>query len=76
MPPKKRDGVSGYYVELPDDLLEEWRAFVDSFPLGTQAQHTAMAFRRHMDHPPTPKVTALPAVDMTGPAKPKRKGRK
>lgn len=77
MPPKKRPGVTGFYVELPDDLLAEFEAFVDGFPIGTKAQHVRLAMRRHIDHPPTAKVSPLPPVIIEGPAKtPKRKGKK
>lgn len=75
MPPSKRPGVTGVYVELPDELMAEFEKFVDGFPVGTKAQHIRLALRRHMDHPPEAKVVPLPPVTMEGPAKPKKKPR-
>lgn len=76
MPPKKRPGMTGFYVELPDALLAEFERFVDGFPVGTKAQHARLALRRHMDSPPEAKIAPLPAATIEGQAKPKkRKGK-
>ena len=74
-----RPGRTMTFFELPDELAREFEAFVDSFPVGTKAQHVRLALRRHMDHPPEAKVGPLPPTTMEGPAKvkkPKGKGRR
>lgn len=50
----------GFFVELPEDLIEEWRAFCDSFPIGNTTQHIAWAMRRHMKSPPEIMEQDLP----------------
>lgn len=72
MPPKKRPGMTGFYVELPDELLAEFERFVESFPLGSKAQHVRLALRRHMDNPPKAVITPHGETPMEGPAKPKK----
>ena len=67
MPEAKRPGKKGIYVELPEDLDAEFRAFVDRVPLGTISQHVAMALRRHMANPPTVAVPDLPGVKVDAP---------
>jgi hypothetical protein len=75
MPTEKRPGKKGVYVELPEDLDAEFRAFVESFPVGGIAQHVQWAIRRHMDTPPT-IAAASPVKPMSVPAEPPAKPKK
>lgn len=60
MPAKKRPGVTGVYVELPDSDVAALDALVAKLPLGGKADHIRLAVRRHLAHPPTVSVPELP----------------
>jgi hypothetical protein len=76
MPSVDRPGKRGMYVELPEDLDAEFRAFVEKYPLGTISQHVVLAIRRHMASPPAVEVAKLPAVKVQAPPPgTKRRGR-
>lgn len=62
MPPKKRPGMTGVYVELPDDLLAKLTGLVDDLPIGSKADHIRLAIQRHCDNPPTVECPELPPV--------------
>jgi hypothetical protein len=47
MPSGARPGRKGLYVDCPEDLLAELKAFADSFPIGGIGQHVVWALRRH-----------------------------
>ena len=66
---KKRDGWTGIFVELPNELVAELDEFVSRYPLGGKADHIRLALRRHMDTPPTVAVPALPPVEASPPPK-------
>lgn len=78
MPEKKRSKRTGFYVELPDELLEEYRRFCDRYPIGNVTQHTIWAIRRHMASPPIvcaeplPKDAGMPPVAAKRGAPPKK----
>lgn len=63
MPKEKREGVTGVYVEYPDELLAALDELVARLPLGNRADHMRLALARHLDSPPTVAVPALPAVE-------------
>jgi hypothetical protein len=62
MPTKKRPGLTGVYVEIPDEVVAELEALCERLPLGGKADHIRLAVRRHLDNPPTVTVPPLPAV--------------
>jgi hypothetical protein len=62
MPTKKRPGLTGVYVEIPDEMVAELEKLCARLPLGNKADHIRLALRRHLDHPPTVAVSDLPAV--------------
>lgn len=72
MPPKKRPGVTGVYVEIPDALLARLEALVGSLPIGGKADHIRLAIQRHCDHPPTVEMPELPPSNVPA----KKKGKK
>jgi hypothetical protein len=74
MPPKKRPGMTGVYVELPDELLARLERLVGSVPIGGKADHIRLAIRRHCDYPPTVEYPDLPPVMVPTKAKPRRGG--
>lgn len=70
---KKPPGKTGIYFDLPADVVERFRAFVDGFGMGSLADHAAMAMVRHMQHPPTLDKPELPDEKSPADWKPPRK---
>ena len=73
MPSEKRKGWVGRYIELPDGLDRELKAFVESHG-GRWAEHVRMAIRRHLAYPPPEAPPLAPLPD--SPGKAARKPRK
>ena len=71
MPPKKRLGMTGVYVELPDELLARLESLCESIPIGGKADHIRLAIDRHIRNPPILQVPELPPE--TVPLKPGKK---
>jgi len=65
-------GRTGLFAELPDDLVEEFRRWVESFPIGTITQHIEWAIRRHMATPPTVTEKPLAKTGVPPPDAPRR----
>lgn len=66
MPTKKRPGLTGVYVELPDEMVAELEALVKKLPIGSKADHIRLAVRRHIDNPPAVIVPSLPPTAIEG----------
>lgn len=73
MPVKKRPGMTGVYVELADEKIAALEKLVDSLPLGSKADHIRLAIDRHLAHPPTVEVVALPVEAVKPPDPPPAK---
>jgi hypothetical protein len=69
---KKKISRKGFFVELPEDLLEKWRAFCESYPVGNTTQHVIWAMKRHMEVPPKVTAEQLPEEAGEVPPAPKR----
>jgi len=76
MPTKKRPGMTGVYVEIPDEMNAELEAIAGSLPLGGKADHVRMAIRRHLDNPPRVESTPLPPVPSDPPKPAPKKPKK
>lgn len=81
MPSARRPGKKTLYVELPEDLHEEFERFCEARG-EDRTQHVAWALRRHMEFPPPPPVVhplpPVPAVVIESPPVPpvpKKRGR-
>jgi len=72
MPSQIRPGKKALYVELPDELDAELRAYCDRFGLKL-ADEVRLAIRRHLANPPLRDVPPLPPVTVPSLAK---KGKK
>jgi hypothetical protein len=69
MPSKKRPGVVGVYVELPEEQDRRLRELAARLGLGGITDHIRMAIDRHLAHPPTLTVPPLPPVRIDSAAK-------
>lgn len=56
----EKGGRKGFFVELPEEMLAEWRDFCDRYPQISLTQQVQWAMRRHMDSPPEVRAPALP----------------
>ena len=65
MPAVKRPGKVGLYVELPEALNEELRAYCERTGSGV-AEQVRLAIRRHLTYPPAPEPP--PVLPDCGPA--------
>jgi hypothetical protein len=74
MPSGARPGRKGLYVDCPEDLLAELKAFADSFPIGGIGQHVVWALRRHLADPPVLAAPPLTAA-VPPPPPPRPRGR-
>ena len=76
MPAKKRPGVTGVYVEIPDEMVAELDELAEKMPLGNKADHIRLAVKRHLANPPTVTVPDLPPVILPPAEMPKRARKK
>ena len=71
VPTQPTKGTRQFNVELPSDLVDEFRRFAEGRGESV-SQHTARALRRHMDSPP-PLPPSDPPLPPTGPVPPVEK---
>jgi hypothetical protein len=67
MPSKKRPGVVGVYVELPEEQDRRLRALAERLGLGGITDHIRMAIDRHLANPPALAVPPLSPVTVHQP---------
>jgi hypothetical protein len=72
MPSQARPGKKALYVELPDEIDAELRAYCDRHGLKL-ADEVRLAIRRHLANPPPKGVPPLPPLIVPAPTKRKTK---
>lgn len=64
----QRPGVTGVYVELPDEQVAALDALIERLPLGGRADHIRLALARHLAAPPSVHVPEVPVANVPQPA--------
>ena len=75
MPAKKRPGLTGVYVEIPDEMHAALEELVKRLPLGSKADHIRLAIARHLDAPPKVEQPALEELTLPAKEEGPRRGR-